>query len=117
MRFKVDENLPVEVTQRLNAANHDAMSIHDQQMVGERDTKIAVVCQVEQRIILTLDTDFADIRTFPPQNYAGIIVLRLLRHDKPHVLTVINRLIRTLQSETPEGQLWIVDEERIRIRL
>ncbi len=32
MRFKIDENLPVEAAQLLNAAGHEAATIHDQQM-------------------------------------------------------------------------------------
>lgn len=117
MLFKVDENLPIEATQLLNEAGYDAMSIHDQQMVGASDSVIAAICQLENRIILTLDTDFADIRFYPPQEYAGIIVLRLLHHDKPHVLAILKRLLPMLRAESPEGQLWIVDEERIRVRV
>ena len=29
MRFKVDENMPIEVAAILNAAGHDALTIHD----------------------------------------------------------------------------------------
>jgi len=35
MRFKVDENLPVDVAEFLRPNGHDAMTIFDQQMVGE----------------------------------------------------------------------------------
>lgn len=35
MRFKLDENLPREAAQTLSNAGHDALTIHDQKMVGE----------------------------------------------------------------------------------
>ena len=84
-------------------------------MTGEIDENIAIVCQDEQRIIVTLDTDFADIRMYPPQDYSGIIVLRIRQHDKPYVLAIMRRVIRALERMPINRQLWIVDEKRIRI--
>jgi len=40
MQFKIDENLPVEVAQSLCDAGHDAITVYDQQMVGEPDPRI-----------------------------------------------------------------------------
>ncbi|MEM7533408.1 MAG: DUF5615 family PIN-like protein [Chloroflexota bacterium] len=116
MKFKIDENLPQDVTTLFQRYGYDTMSIHDQTMSGELDENIAVVCQDEDRVIVTLDTDFADIRTYPPQNYPGIIVLRLRQHDKPYVLSIIQRIITALGDTPIHRQLWLVDEKRIRIR-
>ncbi len=85
-------------------------------MGGEDDQDIASVCQYEQRALVTVDTDFADIRTYPPGKFSGLIVLRLKRQDKPQVLKIITRLIPMLSREPLEGCLWIVEENRIRIR-
>jgi hypothetical protein len=60
--------------------------------------------------------DFADIRAYPPGEYSGLIVLRLVTQAKPHVLPVIERVIRLLNTEPLTGLLWIVDESAIRIR-
>ncbi len=76
MRFKIDENLPVEAALSLRNAGHDVLTIHDQQMVGDPDPQVAVVCKSEQRAIISLELDFSDIRTYPPGNYDGIVVLR-----------------------------------------
>ena len=67
MRFKIDENLPVEVADLLRANMHDAMTIFDKHMIGELDPKVASVCKSEERAIITLDLDFSDIRTYPPE--------------------------------------------------
>ncbi|MBF0134802.1 MAG: DUF5615 family PIN-like protein [Magnetococcales bacterium] len=51
MRFKVDENLPSEVTILLQHAGHDALSILDQNMGGSDDGKIFPVrCRQQDRI-------------------------------------------------------------------
>ncbi len=65
---------------------------------------------------MTLDADFADIRSYPPHDFPGLIVLRLKRQDKIHVLEVCQRLATAVSGGKLEGTLWIVEAERIRIR-
>lgn len=116
MRFKHDENLPVEAAALLREHGHDAATVLEQAMGGEPDPGVAAVCQHEGRTLVTLDTDFADIRTYPPEEFAGLVVLRLQRQDKPHVLGVLRRVLPLLDAGSLDGQLWIVSEERIRVR-
>ena len=116
MRFKIDENLPVEVADLLRQVGYNAATVIEQDLGGSPDSDVASVCQDEGRILLTLDTDFADIRTYPPAQFPGLIVLRLHEQDKPHILDTIVRLIPLLPSEPLENLLWIVEETRLRIR-
>lgn len=116
MRFKVDENLPVEIVEILGRGGHDAVTVMEQGLSGSSDRSLASICQDEGRAIVTLDLDFGDIRNYPPTEYPGIIVLRLLRQDKPHVLAVIQRLLPLFKTEPLAGYLWLVDEDRVRVR-
>jgi predicted nuclease of predicted toxin-antitoxin system len=116
MKFKVDENLPIEVAQCLRSAGYDAMTVLEQVMGGETDTNLYRVCQQENRILVTLDLDFSDIRTYPPSESAGIIVLRFSRQDKPYILDNFDRVIQLLEQEIIDRRLWIVDEVQVRIR-
>jgi len=116
VKFKVDENLPTEASELLAGAGHDAVTIHDQRMVGQPDVNVATLCKQEGRAVVTLDLDFADIRAYPPGDYAGIVVLRLARLDKARVLSVLQRLMPVLEHEPLWGKLWIVDETTVRMR-
>ena len=116
VKFKVDENMPVEVAALLVTAGHDALTVPDQQMGGHADPAVAEVCRHEGRALVTLDLDFADIRAYPPADYPGIIVLRLSRLDKHRVCSAVQRLSPTLDQEPLTGKLWIVDETTVRIR-
>lgn len=116
MRFKVDENLPLEAAEALRQAGHDAATVLEQMYGGSPDAQLADLCQREGRILVTLDMDFADIRAYPPAEFPGLIVLRLRQQDKPHALEVLTRLIKLLGQEQLDRQLWIVDEKRVRIR-
>ena len=77
MRLKLDENLPVELANMFREAGQDAVTVLAQRLMGARDSDLASVCMREGRIIVTLDTDFADIRTYPPGAYPGLVVFRL----------------------------------------
>nr|WP_199789416.1 DUF5615 family PIN-like protein [Sorangium cellulosum] len=114
--MKVDENLPEEVAELLRQAGHDASTVLEQGLGGRADPDIARVCATEGRALLTLDVDFANVRRYSPSDYQGLIVMRLARQDKPHVLGVVRRLIALLEREPVERRLWIVEEERVRVR-
>lgn len=116
MKFKIDENMPLEVAGLLKDSGHDATTVSEQDLTGTSDANLVAVCLQEARVLVTLDNDFADIRTYPPDKCPGIMVLRLNRQNKSHVLDVFVHAAALFSSETPERHLWIVEEDKIRIR-
>ena len=116
MRFKVDENLPIEAADLLQQAGHDAVTVPGQGLGGQADPDIASICQREGRALVTLDTDFAGIRAYPPRDFPGLIVLRLKRQDKLHVLESLRHVTSVLSIEPLQCHLWIAEEGRVRIR-
>jgi predicted nuclease of predicted toxin-antitoxin system len=116
VRFKIDQNLPVEIADALRAAGHEADTVYEEQLAGTLDPVLGEIVRREQRALVTLDLGFGDIRTYPPAEYYGLIVLRPSKQDKPKVLEVFARVMPLLEREPLTGQLWIVDDRRIRIR-
>lgn len=116
MRFKVDENLPVEVADLLRDAGHDADTVSDEGLGGAADPDLGTLVRHEGRVLITLDVGFADIRSYPPGDYEGLVVLRLRRQDKVHVLRVCARLLQPLAGQPLNGRLWIVEDDSIRVR-
>ncbi len=116
MRFKIDENLPIEFATLLTQTGYDAVTVTSQGMQGKPDPVIADVCVREGRALITLDLGFADIRAYPPHQYPGILALRVKRQDKKHLIRVLERIITMLKQEPVEGRLWIIEETQVRIR-
>ena len=116
MQFKTDENLPLEACRMLHESGHDAISVLEQQLGGRCDMDVASVCKAENRIFITLDTDFGNVLAYPPEEFPGIIVVRAVNQSKQSVLTFIRRILLALESEGPSGALWIVEADRIRVR-
>lgn len=116
MKFKADENLPVEAADDLRRAGHDAVTAADQGLAGQPDARVADACRAEGRAVLTLDLDFSDIRAYPPSDYAGIIVLRPSVQAITNIRRLVGQVIALLPTEPLPGHLWIVDEGQVRIR-
>lgn len=115
MKFKIDENLPVEIAELLQSADYDAVTVIDQGLKGQDDLRVVEVCHEEGRILMTFDLDFADVYTYPPQQFPGFMVLRLRRQDKHHVIRAVRRIIPLMEREPLEHHLWIIEENRVRI--
>ena len=115
-KFKTDENIPVEAAHDLQRAGHDAMTIAEQHMAGQPDVRVAEVCRMEGRALLTLDLDFSDIRVFPPGDSPGIIILRPAVQTVKNIQRLVRQVVALLCTEQLDGHLWIVDEGQIRVR-
>jgi len=116
MLFKLDENLGSRGRKQLRKAGHDVMTVHEQRLCGRPDSQVIDVCVMEKRCLITLDTDFADTLTYPPEKHAGIVLLRLPR--KP-VLNDIDIAIETVidalnRGADITGKLWVVRRKTIR---
>jgi predicted nuclease of predicted toxin-antitoxin system len=116
MKFKIDENLPVEIAELLINAGHDARTVNDQQLQGAKDPVLINICKDEHRVLVTLDTDFSDIRAYPPEEFSGIIVLRVKIQATYHVITVFSNIVHLIGREPLLQHLWIVEETTVRIR-
>ena len=116
MRFKLDENLSPTIAGLLAEAGHDAATVAEQGLAGAEDPDIAAVCLDEDRILLTLDLDFADVRAYPPQSYPGLMVLRISNQSPRRQLEAVSRILPSLSGSSLRGQLWVVEDSRIRIR-
>jgi predicted nuclease of predicted toxin-antitoxin system len=117
VKFKIDENLPEELAHLLRNADWDSATVVEQDLGGVQDPPLARVCSSEGRILVTFDRGFANIEIYSDFGLPGVVVFRLKRQDKPHVLRVSNQLVQQLKRRELQGELWIVHENRIRIRL
>lgn len=116
MLFKLYENLGDRGQKQLREAGHDVMTVQEQQLCGLPDSQVIDVCTAEKRCLMTLDTDFVDTLTYPPDKYAGIILLRLPKKPVLSDIDVaVNTVIETLHRGADiVGKLWVVRKTTIR---
>ena len=73
MKLKIDENLPADCVVLLRNAGYEADTVGDERLAGADDTVIASRSRSDDRVLVTLDLDFSNVRAYPSAQHAGII--------------------------------------------
>jgi hypothetical protein len=71
VKFKRDENLPVELAEDLRALGHDADTVRDEDLVGAVDPEVVRAALAADRILFTLDKGIANLQRYPIQEHRG----------------------------------------------
>lgn len=109
--------MPVVVADILRDSGYDAETVYSEAISGISDPELLDVCRHEHRILLTLDLDFANIVDYPTGRYPGIVIFRLNSVGPDAVLVAVRRwLLAAAESAPGPGTLWIVSNNRIRVR-
>lgn len=116
LRLKLDENIPVRALTALRGNGHDVETAESEGLAGSPDRALLAQCSSEERVLITLDLDFSDIREYPPGSHKGIWVLRPAQQTFASVLSLIDAGLRLRALERTAGQLWVIDEQKVRIR-
>lgn len=118
MKFLLDANMPRSAAMLLRELGHEVEDVREVLPNGADDATVAAHAQARQLILVTRDFDFADIRNYPPQDYAGLIVLEL---PDDAIAAQVNQTLRSFVAK-PEllvrlaGRLAIVESWRVRFR-
>ena len=115
MKFNLDECVDARLSTVLKQAGYETVTAHQQGLHGIEDKKLYHLCIDEGYILVTLDIHFSNVLNFDPKYTPGIVVLRGPDGLLATTRKLIETLIEGLKREKPEGRLWIVEWERIRI--
>lgn len=119
LRFLADHCISNFVIQQLRHAKHEVIPLRDVLPTNSADSTVIAKAQEIRAVLLSLNGDFADIVTYPPERYMGIIALQLRNH--PEVLPqLLSRLTAYMNLEPAmehyKAKLFVVEVDRIRIR-
>ena len=116
MKLKLDENFGTRLQKLFTEAGHDAQTVLEQSLGGASDEAVLAACVKEERCLVTLDLDFANVLRFPPTATAGIVILRPPRNPALSSLEALARdFMSGLRQNDVRRHLWIVEPGRIRI--
>ena len=118
MHFLVDADLPRSTGELLLRHGHKAADVRDVGLGAASDEQIATYAKKHGLCPLSGDLDFADIRNYPPEDHAGLVVLRLPRNATAKtILKLVEGLLGKPEVlERLAGRLAIVELGRIRLR-
>jgi predicted nuclease of predicted toxin-antitoxin system len=119
LRFLADHCISNTIVRALRDATHEVVRLKDVLPVESPDTIVIAKAQEIDAILLSMNGDFADIVTYPPKNYKGIVALQMRNHAEvlDHLMVrLIGYLRIQLEIEHYHGKLLVVEVNRMRIR-
>jgi predicted nuclease of predicted toxin-antitoxin system len=119
LRFLADHCISNTIVRALRDAAHEVVRLKDVLPVESPDSIVIAEAQEIDAILVSMNGDFADIVTYPPKKYKGIVALQMRNH--PEILDYLMvRLTGYLRAhptmEHFRGKLLVVEVNRIRIR-
>lgn len=96
MKFLLDANLPRSAANVLRDLGYEIEDVRDVLLGGADDAVVAARAKAGRWIRVTRDFDFADIRNYPPQDYAGIVVLEL---PDDAIAAQVNQVLKSFASK------------------
>lgn len=119
LRFFADQCIPNSIVQILRDAGYDVLLLRDYIPIESPDSLVISKAQELDAILLSVNGDFADILTYPPANYKGIISVQLRNH--PEIIPQLMEKLKVYLSannnmEHYQGKLFLVEVYRIRVR-
>jgi predicted nuclease of predicted toxin-antitoxin system len=116
VKVKLDENLPASLAEVLIADGHEVDTVLTEGLGGRDDPEIAAAARADERLLLTLDKGFADIRTYPPGTHPGMLVLRLPDESAASVRAAVTELVAHHRLAELAGTVTVLQHGRLRIR-
>ena len=115
MKFKLDENLPLELAGDLVRLGHNADTVLKEGLCGADDREVVHAASSSGRILMTLDKGIASLPRLP-QGHTGIVLFRPDQLGRGEVLSFVRMRLATLLAIGLAGRLTVVGPKRIRIR-
>ena len=117
VKLFLDENLSPQHAAELRTEGHDAVAVRSLRLAwaGEQGSHCASAVE-GNRVLVTLDADFANVMRFPPAQTLGVVRLKVHPATEERIRQAIRRTLLYLQNIDMSGRLAVVDEDKIRIR-
>ena len=117
MKFKLDENTPFILKSIIeSSSNHQVDSVFNEGKIGIDDHSLLALCLTEERILITLDTDFNNPFLHPKESLFGIIILRPTTQGKKAVVTLFKQFLASFKLEDVINNVLVVEFDSITIR-
>jgi predicted nuclease of predicted toxin-antitoxin system len=76
VKFKLAENVPVDLASDLRGLGYDVDTVNDEGLGGAADPTVVDAAFASDRILFTLDKGIANLQRYPVHQHAGVVLFR-----------------------------------------
>lgn len=117
MKLFLDHCVSRRTVEHLRELGHDILTSKELGQERAFDSDVLASATKTDRVMVTEDRGFGDVRKYPPGSYQGVLVLRV---RNPAFRTALHRNLETFLGSTDRdairGCLVLLDGARVRVR-
>ena len=119
LRCFADHCVSNAIIEALRGTGAEVVRLRDVLPTNAPDEVVLATAQHLEALLVSLNGDFANIVTYPPSTYLGIIALQV--HNHPEIIPQLMARLTTYMRSHPtmeeyKGKLFVVEVHRMRIR-
>ena len=115
MKIKLDQNLSQHLRGVWAEFGHDVDTVFDEGLSGASDADVLAAATSRDRLLFTLDTDFLDLKTYPPSSHSGVVVFRPPRQGALALMRFVKAFVRSTDLRRLHGGTTVVERRRVRV--
>ena len=116
MKFLADMGISLRTVEWLRQLGYDVLHLRDRGLQKLPDDEILALALVEQRIILTIDLDFAQLLAISKQALPSVILFRLGNENYDEINQRLIEVLNNCQQDLETGAIVSVNNETYRVK-
>lgn len=116
MRWLLDQGVPRTAAEILRAAGEDAIHTGEIGMEAAEDAAILERARLEERVVVTLDSDFHYLLALSGASTPSVVRVRIESLRAPAFVDLIKEVRAACESDLLQGSVISVTAENIRVR-
>jgi predicted nuclease of predicted toxin-antitoxin system len=116
MRFLLDQNIRARLLPHLRALGHDATRIGSDHPGGLSDLEVLSLARKEGRILLTQDSDYANLVIRGRHRHTGIVLFQIGNADLATWIARLETVLREHAHDLARGRFLVVTADTVQQR-